>query len=266
MVEGTEEELKDRNFVTALARGLDVLRCFREGDFALSNTDISKRTGLPKATISRLTHTLCKLDYLEVDQQTGTYRLGAGVMLLGFSVLASQDIAHRARREMLKLRRGPNPYVTVALGQQHGLEVVYLAAETSPERVSLAARVGSALPLFRSAIGRAVLTTMDEAARKEAFERARTEDCGTEEARQRSYAAAQEEMDRLGYCTGYGDWRPDVNGIALAVKSSIDNRIYGLNVGGPSFHLSKDELEQVYAPMLIEAGRNLSLTEGAGLA
>ena len=51
-------ETKDRNFVTALARGLDVLRCFRENETALTNTDFSERTGLPKATVSRLTHTL----------------------------------------------------------------------------------------------------------------------------------------------------------------------------------------------------------------
>ena len=46
---------KDRNFVTALARGLDVLRCFRPGEVSLTNLDLSERTGLPKPTISRLT-------------------------------------------------------------------------------------------------------------------------------------------------------------------------------------------------------------------
>ncbi|WP_171241242.1 IclR family transcriptional regulator [Ruegeria sp. HKCCA5491] len=259
MVEGTSEELKDRNFITALARGLDVLRCFREGDTALSNTDLSKRTGLPKATVSRLTHTLCKLDYLEVDNRTGTYRLSAGVMLLGFGVLASLDIAERARREMLKLRNGPNSYVVVALGERHGMNAVYLATETSREQVSLVARVGTGLPLFRSAMGRAILTAMDEDERAQAFETARTQDSDTEEFRQSSFNTAQEEMDRLGFCTGYGDWRPDVNGISVAFRSVIDNRVFGLNVGGPSFHLTPKELETVYGPMLVEAGKNLSL-------
>ena len=55
---------KDRNFVTALARGLEVLRCFRPNEIELTNAEFAERTGLAKATISRLTHTLCELDYL----------------------------------------------------------------------------------------------------------------------------------------------------------------------------------------------------------
>ena len=83
-----DEDSKDRNFVTALARGLDVLRAFRANETTLTNTDFAERTGLPKPTVSRLTHTLCKLGYLVTDEGTGAYRLGAGVMQLGFGVLA----------------------------------------------------------------------------------------------------------------------------------------------------------------------------------
>ena len=39
---------KDRNFVTALARGLELLRCFRDGEVTLTNSDFSERTGLPR--------------------------------------------------------------------------------------------------------------------------------------------------------------------------------------------------------------------------
>ncbi|MDA0963080.1 MAG: helix-turn-helix domain-containing protein, partial [Proteobacteria bacterium] len=68
---GDAEDSKDRNFITALARGLEVLRCFRRGEVELTNTDFAERTGLPKATVSRVTHTLCKLDYLVADPRTG---------------------------------------------------------------------------------------------------------------------------------------------------------------------------------------------------
>lgn len=264
MVEGTEEELKDRNFITALARGLDVLRCFRADELELTNTDISERTGLPKATVSRLTHTLCKLDYLVADPRTGNYRLSAGVLQLGFGVLAGMDIAERAKREMMALRDGPNSYITVALAERHRMEVVYLAVQTSREDVSLAMRVGSRLPLFRSAIGRAILVGMDEAQRQRVFEEARTEDSDTEAFRQQSYATALDEYERLGYCTGYGEWRQDVNGIALPLLSLSDSRVFGLNVGGPSFHVKKKQLETVYAPLLIKAGRTLSMSDHTG--
>ena len=58
-----DEELKDRQFVTALARGLELLRCFTPESLLLGNQELAKKTGLLKPTVSRLTHTLTRLGY-----------------------------------------------------------------------------------------------------------------------------------------------------------------------------------------------------------
>ena len=61
--------------VNSLDRGLDVLRVIRSADGPIRNNDISTRTGLPKATVSRLVHTLTTMGYLRrIDQ--GSYVLG----------------------------------------------------------------------------------------------------------------------------------------------------------------------------------------------
>ena len=65
---------EDRHFVTALARGLEVLSCFRSGDKALGNQEIAQRCKLPKSTVSRLTSTLTKLGYLIQVEDSGKYR------------------------------------------------------------------------------------------------------------------------------------------------------------------------------------------------
>ncbi len=154
---GQEE---DRSFVTALARGLEVLRCFRPDETTLTNQDIARRTGLPKPTVTRLTHTLCKLDYLIHSERTGTYRLGAGVLSLGFGVLSGMEMADRARDALKALCEGPNPYLTAALGERHRLSVVYMAVHRSRQAVALTMNVGARLPLFRSAIGRSILVAL----------------------------------------------------------------------------------------------------------
>src|SRR3990172_12698542 len=68
---------EDRHFVSALARGLKVLTCFRSGDELLGNHELSRRSSLPKSTISRLTYTLTKLGYLHFAQDSVQYRVGA---------------------------------------------------------------------------------------------------------------------------------------------------------------------------------------------
>ncbi len=258
----TEQEEKDRNFVTALARGLEILRCFRRDDHTLTNSDFSERTGMPKATISRLTHTLCMLDYLVADTRVGTYRLGAGVLRLGFSRLAAMDMRDRAKHEMRALRiDGPNPFVTVALGEQHRTEVIYLAAEASTEEVTLMVRVGTRMPLFRSAMGKAILAATPEERCEQIFGFARSESEEAEREARACYKEAIEEYATYGYCSGYGSWRSDVNGIAVPVHSLSDGRIYGLNVGGPSYRVKRKQLESIYAERLLKVAEALSLKQ-----
>ncbi len=256
---GTDpDDSKDRNFITALARGLDVLRCFRPNETNLTNTDISERTGLPKPTVSRLTHTLCKLDYLVADPRSGTYRLSVGVLQLGYGVLSSMEIGERATTEMAALRDGPNSYITCALAERHRFDAVYIAVQRSREDVALTMRVGSRLPLFFSAIGRSILIAMSDDDRVAVFEQAEREDPDGAEARLLGYEKARREFETMGFCTGYGEWRPDVNGIAVPVFCANSTRVYGLNIGGPSFHVKKRQLEGHYAKMLIKAAATLS--------
>ena len=253
----TEE--KDRNFVTALARGLDLLRCFRRNEITLTNSDFSERTGLPKATISRLTHTLCELDYLVADARVGTYRLSAGVLQLGYGVLSAMDVVDRAEVEMSALRDGPNTYVTVALGEQHRLDVVYLMTKRSFENVSLSIRVGSRLPIFQSAIGRSILVGMQDEDRERVFRFAHEHSPEMAAEGQKYYAEAAAEYADKGFVSAYGTWRNDVNGIAVPVSTLNGARVYGLNVGGPAFRVKKKQLETVYADLLKKAADVLSV-------
>lgn len=251
---------KDRNFVTALARGLEILRCFGPNEVTLTNSDFAERTGMPKATISRLTHTLCTLDYLVADTRVGTYRLSGGVLQLGYATLSSMDISDRAGPEMRALRdEGPNPFITVALGEQHRTEVVYVATETSSEDVSLVIRVGSRLPVFHSAIGKAILVGMTEEQRERVIGFARDEGEAKEAEARQLTAEAVAEFAEKGFCTGYGNWRPDVNGIAVPVHHAQDGRVYGLNVGGPAYRVKPKQLEGIYAERLIKAANALSI-------
>ena len=66
----------DPAFATTLAHGLSVLQAFRHGEPALSNRELADRTGLSKATISRLTTTLMQRGLLRYDASLRRYRLG----------------------------------------------------------------------------------------------------------------------------------------------------------------------------------------------
>lgn len=261
-----EEQGTDRKFVSALARGLEVLRCFRPGEAALSNTDISERTSLPKPTVTRLTHTLCKLGYLVYSDKTGKYQLGAGVLSLGYGVLSGMEMRARAADYMDELCSGPNPHVTVALAELHRLSAIYVDVRRSEQTVVLTMNIGARLPLASSAIGRAILAAMPGDEREHMLHILEKDmpDRGADI--RKDVEKAVSEIAACGYCTSFGDWRPEVNGIAAPILSPDGTRIFALNVGGPSFLVSADDLVDHYGARLTAACRALSLSRNDQIA
>ena len=79
----------DRKFITALARGFEVLRAFKPGSGALGNQELSRITHIPKATVSRLTHTLSELGYLRHLKAEGKYEPTESILALGYAVLSN---------------------------------------------------------------------------------------------------------------------------------------------------------------------------------
>lgn len=143
----------DRNFVVALARGLDVLRAFRPNDGLLGNQEIAARTNLPKPTISRLTYTLTKLGYLTPVPRFEKYQLAPAAMALGYAALANLGVRHLSepfRDELMRQTGG-----ACAVGARDRLSMIYFGQSRSSMTVGVQLDVGSRIPIATTAMGRA---------------------------------------------------------------------------------------------------------------
>lgn len=255
-IQGEGDE-SDRQFVTALARGLDILGCYTAEDRYLSNHEIAGRTGLARPTVSRLTYTLMKTGHLFRDEGSGEYRLAAKVLHLGFGALAGVNIAERGGEVMTALCSGPNPYLTVALAERSGIRAIYLSARRQRQAVSLSIDVGARLPLFYSGIGRAILAGMSDIERQEVLRMGIAEFPGQKERMEKSLRDTVADYETYGYCTSFGAWKPEINAIAAPIRSLDGTSVYGLNIGGPSFLVSPEELHEQYGYRLLQAVKEL---------
>ncbi|MCL5775930.1 IclR family transcriptional regulator [Limibaculum sp. FT325] len=257
------EDGKDRQFVTALARGLSILRAFRPGEVALGNQELAERTGLPKPTVSRLTNTLRELGYLVDHGRMGSYSLGPGVLALGYAMLAGLEIRERARPMLQALAN--EAACSVALGARDRLSVVYLDCYRGPATVTLSLEAGSRIPLATTAMGRAILAVLPAGERDYLMRAARERMPDEFPAIEKGVARAIREIETQGFCTSFGDWMADVNAVGVPVVAPDGQRIYGLNCGGPSFSTPVEALIGRHGPRLVEIGRELS-TPGATVA
>lgn len=245
----------DRHFVTALARGLEVLACYRSGDTALGNQEIAQRCKLPKSTVSRLTSTLTRLGYLAQVEDSGKYRLGTATLSLGSAMLARMDVRQVARPLMQEI--ADMSRAMVSLGTRDRFSMIYVENCRSSAALTLSLDVGSRIPVATSAIGRAWLTAVTERERTDFMERVQEMDeIAWPEVRQGIERALSDHRS-LGVTCSFGEWQKDVNGIARAFSPGTGLPPMALNCGGPSFNLSKEFLLSEVRPRLIEAAHRL---------
>jgi len=253
---------EDRHFVTALARGLDVLSAFRSRDRMLGNQELARRCGLPKSTISRLTYTLTKHGYLEhAEDGSGNsgYRLGSAVLALGSAMLARMDMRQLARPLMQEL--ADQSQAMVSLGMRDRLSMIYVENCRSESALTLSLDVGSRIPLATTAMGRAYLAVCGERERQDLMGRIRELD---EEAWPRireGIEAALARYQEIGCCTSFGEWQHDVNAIAIAFRPPGGRSVMAINCGGPGFNLSREFLLEEVRPQLLALATRL---EGVG--
>lgn len=246
---------EDRHFVTALARGLEVLACFRSGDRMLGNQELARRCKLPKSTISRLTYTLTKLGYLEYVEDTGRYRLGSATLSLGSTMLARMDARQIARPLMQEL--ADFSQAMVSLGTRDRLSMIYVENCRSPAALTLSLDVGSRIPLATTAMGRAYLAMCADGERHDLMDRIRELDEVAWPRIRQGIEQAVQQYREFGVCASFGDWQKDVNAIAIAFRPAGSRSLMAINCGGPAFALSPDFLMNEVRPRLMALGARL---------
>ncbi|MGE8690884.1 MAG: IclR family transcriptional regulator [Achromobacter sp.] len=239
---GGGEGANSPDFITALARGLDVLRCFRHGVTALGNLDLARLTGLPKPTISRITFTLTELGYLRYHPDTGKYSPGYGVLALGFGLLAGLEVRELAKASMTELARGTGG--AVALGAFDGDAMTYVEAIHGSSALYLRLPVGYRASLD-SAMGRAYLASLPVPACDDAL--ARLGQAAPEAA---AIERARVELRESGCCFAIGEWQSGINAVAVPFSSVTGEGVFVMSCGGPASLLPEAELRARVAPSL----------------
>jgi DNA-binding IclR family transcriptional regulator len=246
---------EDRHFVTALARGLEVLSCFRSGDGTLGNQEIAERCRLPKSTVSRLASTLTRLGYLVQLEESGKYRLGTATLSLGAAMLARLDVRKVARPMMQELADFSK--AMVSLGTRDRLSMVYIENCRSSAALTLSLDVGSRIPVATTAMGRAYLATASEHDRQDILRRVDELDARASRSLRDGIERSVQDYRKLGCACSFGDWQKDVNAIAVAFQPGGNLPPMAINCGGPSFNLPKEFLLGDVRPRLVEMVRRL---------
>ena len=243
-----------RKFVEALARGLEVLSCFNPSDRYLGNQEISKRTKLPKSTVSRLTYTLAELGYLNYSKAHNKFCLGNAVIGLGYAKLAQMDIRRISRPLMQALAE--HTQASVNLGIPDHLKMIYVDTYRNTSTFTVQLDVGSQIPIATTSMGKAYLCALPEEERAALLDEIRAGDEQNWPAVKEGIKEAMTEYRAVGYCMSLGNWRTEVHAVAVPLVQE-DGSIMVFSCSGASFQMSRQLIEGDIGPRLINLVGNV---------
>lgn len=222
----------DRQFVTALARGMSVLRCFDAMHTQLGTTEIAQMTKLPQPTVWRLCYTLQQLGYLVQAPDNDKLRIGMAVLGLGQYALTSTDIGEMVLPEMTQIAKLTGAAVSLGIVDQGDILIVKRAQGDGHLLNNLS--VGSRLPIATTAAGWAYLACLPSQAREETLQKLRYQVSSRWTSLRTSVEEAVACMASNGFVFNEGLYHPGVTAVAAGAFDKQGKPQYVVSCGGPN--------------------------------
>ena len=217
----------DRQFASTLARGLSVLRCFTVNDIALGNRDIASRTGLPKATVSRLAYTLTTLGYLRFVPELGKhgrYALGSALISISHPLLANLGLRQLARASMHAMAEELQACVGIWMRERTNMVCIEIAQAARQEPIG--PDIGGTAPIAQSLAGAAYSACVAHWQSVAGSDGVRDDELAIPNGGNRLLKREMACHARLGFCVDSGRLAPGTQTVASALRHPRANDIF----------------------------------------
>lgn len=245
----------DPQFVAALSHGLDILRCFTPEEPLLANSALARKTGMPRSSVSRLTHTLVKVGYLDYDSDARAYRLGLSVLSLQPAALAGTRVVEDIAPHMAELANQLSARVLLTVYENYGLTVVQGAC-TNPD-IPAPSYVGWRYAIPRRAMGRACVASCSVLEQQKILAHLAQGEESRSDVLHGEFDQAVRTYRSQGYCTSLGEGRPGNHSISVSLNLPHLGRRFFLSCGGPANRLSERFLHDRVAPLLMRSAAHI---------
>ncbi|WP_116141183.1 IclR family transcriptional regulator domain-containing protein [Trinickia diaoshuihuensis] len=247
----------DPDFMTSLARGLAVIQAFSPQRRVLTMSQISQRTGIPRAAVRRCLHTLGKLGFVTAEEGRN-FSLRPRILALGHAYLASTPLANAAQPVLRHISNTLNESSSVAI--LDGDEILYIARAFTSRIMTIDLHVGSRLPAYCTSMGRVLLAHLPSAELDGYLERAKLIQYTTNTiVSPEGLREALESVRRDGYAINDQELEIGLRSIAVPITAPDGRVVAALNVGAQAARVPVAEMRDRFLPVLKDGARELGL-------
>jgi DNA-binding IclR family transcriptional regulator len=209
---------------------LKVLLAVAQGPGPRPLKDISSATAIAPSSAHRHLTSLVRAGMVEQDRASGRYDLGPLVLDLGLLALARRDPVRLIGSSLEDLRDQLNETVFLAVWANRGPTIVRW--EESARAVTVNVRVGSVLPLMKSATGRVFLAWLPPASTADLL---RQEKGGPKQAESLRDVTRQRGLGSVD-----GDLLPGIASLSAPVFNHQGNLVAAISTLGPQGEFNID--------------------------
>ncbi|HKU17256.1 MAG TPA: IclR family transcriptional regulator C-terminal domain-containing protein [Steroidobacteraceae bacterium] len=233
-------KISNRDYVNALARGLEVIRAFTRTTPSMTLADIARTTGMNRATVRRFLLTLVAEGYAQTDGKQ--FALKPKVLELGYAALSSMKFLDVVQPAVVRLAEelGESCFAAILDGE----DVVYIATATPPGRlINIGLSVGSRSPAHCVSTGRILLAALPERARLKYLDTATlhklTANTVTSKVKLR---ALIEETSVKGWSVCDQELEIGLRSISVPIRDQSGKVLAALNVACPSSRITPEDM------------------------
>lgn len=246
-----------------LGRGIYLLEMFSK-EPSLSITEISKKTGIAKATAFRSVNALKSLGYLRQDPQNQRYFLSTKVLQLASAMLNGLDIRHKALPFMQKLVGLTGE--TANLFILDGASAVCIEQVPGTQTMRLLTQVGARTPLHCGASPKLLLALLTPEASSRLLDESVAQH-GLIRYTQDTPLVTEQVLSSLDkirqqrYCVSRGEVDLGTVGIAAPVYDLYGKVVASISLSGPAIRITHEQ-EAKYVELVRGIAKELSAELG----
>lgn len=160
-MEPSPERAFERGGVQSVEVGMRLLLALANGGGELTLGRIAELADMPPAKAHRYLASMIRSGFVERSEPGNRYALGGAALRMGLAAVARLDVIKVAETEMRELRDHIEAALLLAVWGSNGPTIVRWIE--SPRPVTVNVRVGSTMPLLRSATGRVFAAFLPDA-------------------------------------------------------------------------------------------------------
>lgn len=244
----------DKDFVEALARGLDVIKAFSMTSPVMTSAQVAVKTGLARPTAHRLLLTLQSLGYARNDS-TG-FSLTPRVVDLGMAYVSALGIWGLARPHMEELVKITDQSCSVS--QLDGSDIVYVARVIVPKILSMTVSVGTRSPARSTSMGDVLLADLSD---RELHRALTTPSLSTFKARlsrtNEELLAILPQVRQQGWAISDERLSFGVRGVSVPITDCHGRTTAALSTAVHATEVTVDQLRENYLPLLLAAAEKI---------